>query len=161
MRARKTPVRKHVMCTQISCRRIKIEFGHCDPAQIAYYPNLVAWVDQATHHLFEAVGFAVRDLQADRRLQVPVVGLNVKFLSPATWGEEIEIDTQIARWGSKSFDVHHRIMNVTTGETVAEATETRVCIKLDPNHPKHIQGQVIPDDLRAAFNPCDSVAAKG
>jgi 4-hydroxybenzoyl-CoA thioesterase len=149
------------MRAQTSRRRIKIEFGHCDPAQIAYYPNFVAWVDQATHQLFEAVGFPVRDLQADQRFQVPVVGLNVKFLSPATWGEEIEIDTQIARWGSKSFDVHHRITNVTTGEAVAEATETRVCVKLDPNRPKYIQGQVIPDDLRAAFNPSDGVAAKG
>jgi 4-hydroxybenzoyl-CoA thioesterase len=83
------------MRAQTSRRRIKIEFGHCDPAHIAYYPNLVAWVDQATHQFFEAIGFAVRDLQADRRLQVPVVGLNVEFLSPATWGEEIEIDSQV------------------------------------------------------------------
>jgi hypothetical protein len=70
-----------------------------------------------------------------------------------TWGEEIEIDSQVARLGSKSFDVHYRITNLTTGEAVAEATETRVCIKLDPNRPKHIQGQIIPDDLRSAFNP--------
>jgi acyl-CoA thioesterase FadM len=63
--------------------------------------------------------------------------------------------------GSKSFDVHHRITNVTTGEAVAEATETRVCIRLDPNRPKHIQGQIIPDDLRSAFNTRDGVAVKG
>jgi hypothetical protein len=26
-------------------------------------------------------------------------------------------------------------------------------VKLDPEHPKNILGQVIPDDLRAAFDP--------
>ena len=140
------------MPTQASRRRVKVEFGDCDPAQIAYYPNLIAWVDHSTHHLFEAAGFSLRDLQANRGIQMPIVGLNVRFLSPAAWGDEIDIDSHIARWGSKSFDVHHRITNVATGDVVAEATETRVCVKLDPEHPKKILGQVIPDDLRSAFD---------
>jgi 4-hydroxybenzoyl-CoA thioesterase len=139
------------MPARTSRRRVRVEFGDCDPAQIAYYPNLVAWVDHSTHHLFESAGFPVRDLQASRDIQVPVVGLNVRFLSPATWGDEIDIDSHIARWGAKSFDVQHRITHVATGDTVAEATETRVCVKLDPKQPKKILGQVIPDDLRAAF----------
>jgi 4-hydroxybenzoyl-CoA thioesterase len=139
------------MPTQASRRRVKVEFGDCDPAQIAYYPNLIAWVDHSTHHLFEVAGFPLRDLQANRNIQMPVVGLNVRFISPAAWGDEIDIDSHIARWGSKSLDVHHRITNVATGDAVAEATETRVCVKLDPEHPKKILGQVIPDDLRAAF----------
>jgi 4-hydroxybenzoyl-CoA thioesterase len=139
------------MPTRANRRRVKVEFGDCDPAQIAYYPNLVAWVDHSTHHLFESAGVPLRELQTGRGIQVPVVGLNVKFLNPATWGDEIAIDTRISRWGSKSFDVQHRIMIVATGDAVAEATETRVCVMLDPKQPKKILGQVIPEDLRAAF----------
>jgi 4-hydroxybenzoyl-CoA thioesterase len=141
-----------VMSARANRRRIRVEFGDCDPAQIAYYPNLVAWVDHSTHHLFESAGFPLRDLQVSRGIQVPVVGLNVRFLTPAVWGDEIDIESHIARWGSKSFDVHHRISNVATSDAVAEATETRVCVKLDPKHPKQILGQVIPDDLRAGFD---------
>ena len=137
---------------RVSRRRVKVEFGDCDSAQIAYYPNLIAWVDHSTHHLFESAGFPVRDLQVSRGIQVPVVGLNVRFLSPATWGDEIDIDSHIARWGSKSFDVQHRITNVAAGDAVAEATETRVCVKLDREHPKQIVGLVIPDDLREGFD---------
>jgi 4-hydroxybenzoyl-CoA thioesterase len=140
------------MPAQASRRRFKVEFGDCDPAQIAYYPNLIAWVDHATHHWFGAAGFPLQALQASRGIQVPVVGLNVRFLSPATWGDEIDIDSHVARCGSKSFDVQHRITNVATGDAVAEATETRVCVKLDPKEPKKILAQVIPDDLRAAFD---------
>jgi 4-hydroxybenzoyl-CoA thioesterase len=142
---------------QANRRRVRVEFGDCDPAQIAYYPNLVAWVDHSTHHLFEAAGFPLRDLQARRGIQVPVVGLNVRFLSPATWGDEIDIDSQVARWGSKSFDVHHRITNAGTGDAVAEATETRVCVKRDPDQPKNILGEVIPNDIRAALDHSDVV----
>jgi 4-hydroxybenzoyl-CoA thioesterase len=144
------------MPAQVSRRRVKVEFGDCDPAQIAYYPNLVTWADHSTHHLFEAGGFPLRDLQVNRGIQMPVVGLIVRFLSPAIWGDEIDIDSHIARWGSKSFDVHHRITNAATGAPVAEATETRVCVALDPKHPKKILGQVIPDDLRAGFDQAAS-----
>jgi 4-hydroxybenzoyl-CoA thioesterase len=141
------------MPTRNNRRQIRVEFGDCDPAQIVYYPNLVAWVDHSTHHLFESAGFALRELQASRGIQMPVVGLNVRFLSPATWGDEIDIESHIARLGSKSFDVHHRIANIVTGDAIAEATETRVCVKLDLKDPKRILGQVVPEDLRAAFNP--------
>jgi len=140
------------MNARVNRRRIRVEFGDCDPAQIAYYPNLVAWVDHSTHHLFETLGFPVRNLQVNRGIQIPVVGLNVRFLSPATWGDKIDIDSHVGRSGSKSFDVHHRITNVATGDTVASATETRVCVKFDPSYPNKILGQVIPDDLRMAFD---------
>jgi len=144
------------MPARTSRRRVRVEFGDCDPAQIAYYPNLVAWVDHSAHQLFESAGFPARNLQASRGIQAPVVGLNVRFLSPATWGDEIDTDSQIVRWRSKSFDVHHCITNVATGDA-AEATETRVCVKLDPKHPKKILGQVVPDDLRVAFDRGDAV----
>jgi hypothetical protein len=49
---------------------------------------------------------------------------------------------------------------VTTGDAVAEATETRVCVKLDPSQPKKILGQLIPDDLRAAFNHGDAAPSE-
>jgi 4-hydroxybenzoyl-CoA thioesterase len=149
--------RNSVMPARTSRRRVRVEFGHCDPAQIAYYPNLIAWVDHSTHHLFESAGFPVRGLQASRGIQLPVVGLNVRFLCPLTWDDEIDIDSHIVRFGSKSFDVHHRITNVATGDAVAEATATRVCVQLDPKHPKRIRGQVVPDDLRVALDRDDAV----
>jgi len=132
-------------------RRVRIEFGDCDPAKIAYYPNFVVWVDESTHHLFESVGFIVHDLQENRGLQIPVVDLNMKFFYPAGWGDEIHIESKIDRWGTKSFNVKHRITNARSGELVAEARETRVCVKIDPDHPKELQGLPVPSDIRAAF----------
>lgn len=68
-------------------RRIPIEFGNCDPAQIVYDPNDVVWIDRSTHHLFESVGMPPRDLRSRLGLQMPLVDLNVKFLGPG-WGDE-------------------------------------------------------------------------
>jgi 4-hydroxybenzoyl-CoA thioesterase len=78
--------RNNVMPAQASRRRVKVEFGDCDPAQIAYYPNLIVWVDHSTHHLFEAAGFPLRGLQAGRGIQVPVVGLKRQVSQPGNLG---------------------------------------------------------------------------
>jgi 4-hydroxybenzoyl-CoA thioesterase len=136
---------------RINRRTIRIEFGDCDPAQIVYYPNYVTWIDQSTHHLFEAAGIPLRELQAGLRLQMPIVDLNVKFLGPAAWGDEIEIESSISRWGSKSFDVIHRVVDVATRAAIAEARETRVCVEVDRAEPKKLSGHVIPDKVKKAF----------
>jgi 4-hydroxybenzoyl-CoA thioesterase len=132
-------------------RVIRIEFGNCDPAQIVYYPNYVTWIDQSTHHLFEAVGVPLRELQARLGLQAPIVELNMKFFGPAVWGDEIEIESSIGRWGSKSFDVVHRIADAATKAAIAEARETRVCVEIDPTEPRKLKGQAIPEEVKQAF----------
>jgi 4-hydroxybenzoyl-CoA thioesterase len=141
---------------RVNRRRLRIEFGNCDPARIVYYPNYVVWVDQSTHHLFEAAGVPLRDLQARLGLQIPLVDLNFKFLAPAAWGDDIEIASEIGRWGSKSFDVEHRISNAATGQPVAEARETRVCVALDPADPKRLFSRMIPGEVKAAFTEPDA-----
>ena len=134
-----------------NCRVIRIEFGNCDPAKIVYYPNYVAWIDQSTHHLFEAAGVPLRELQTRLGLHAPIVDLSVKFLGPAAWGDLIEIESSIGRWGSKSFDVVHHISDVATKAAIAEARETRVCAETDPNEPKKLRAQAIPKVVRQAF----------
>jgi 4-hydroxybenzoyl-CoA thioesterase len=135
----------------VNRRVLRIEFGNCDPARIVYYPNYVAWIDQSTHHLFEAAGMPLREMQATLGLQVPIVDLSMKFLGPAGWGDEIEIESSIGRWGSKSFDLAHRITDARTGAAIAEARETRVCVQIDPSEPKKLKGRSIPDEMRRAF----------
>ena len=40
----------------ISRRRIRVDWGHCDPAGIVFYPNYFRWFDQCTSALFESAG---------------------------------------------------------------------------------------------------------
>jgi 4-hydroxybenzoyl-CoA thioesterase len=139
------------MSTPFNRRKVRIEFGNCDPARIIYYPNYVVWIDQSTHHLFESVGLPIRDLQDRLGVQVPLVDLSVQFVKPAGWGDEIEIESKVERWGGKSFDVAHRITNAATGDVLANGRETRVCVRIDPAVPKGLTGCPIPEEMRKAF----------
>ena len=35
---------------------INVAWGHCDPANIVFYPNYFNWFDQSSHLLFDKAG---------------------------------------------------------------------------------------------------------
>jgi 4-hydroxybenzoyl-CoA thioesterase len=135
----------------VNRRTLTIEFGDCDPARIVYYPNYFRWFDQGTHHLFAAAGFALPQLAADRGLSIPLVGAHADFTGPAAWGDRIVVESRVARWGSRAFDIAHVVTHADTGVAIATGGETRVCVALDPADPKGIRGVPMPDDIRAAL----------
>lgn len=132
-------------------RRHMVEFGDCDPAQIVYYPNYFLWFDRSTQKLFAEAGLPLRDLTTRTGVTIPLVGVRSDFTAPATWGDELTIDSRVSRWGTSSFDISHRVTNTATGELIAEATETHVCIRFDPDDPKAITTVPVPDEIRTAL----------
>jgi 4-hydroxybenzoyl-CoA thioesterase len=139
------------MSNRSNRRKVRIEFGNCDPLRIVYYPNYVVWIDQSTHHLFESVGLPLWDMQDKLGVQVPLVDLSIQFSKPAGWGDEIEIESHIERWGSKSFDVAHHITTAATGEALVKARETRVCVHVSSSGSKELMSCPIPEAMRQAF----------
>ena len=130
---------------------LTIEFGDCDPARIVYYPNYFRGFDQGTHHLFAEAGFPLAQLAEQRGLSIPLVGAKADFKGPAAWGEQIIVESRIARWGTRSFDIAHVVTHAKTGAAIADGGETRVCVALDADDPKAIRGVPVPDDIRAAL----------
>ena len=132
-------------------RRHLVEFGDCDPAQIVYYPNYFQWFDRSTQKLFADAGLPLRDLVTRTGVTIPLVGIRSDFTAPATWGDELSIDSGIARWGTSSFDIAHHVINTATGALIAKATETHVCIRFDPDNPKALKAVPIPDEIKTAL----------
>jgi 4-hydroxybenzoyl-CoA thioesterase len=135
----------------VNRRTIAIEFGDCDPARIVYYPNYFRWFDQGTHHLFAEAGFPLPRLAAERGLTIPLVGASAEFKGPAVWGDRIVVESRVTRWGGKSFDIEHLVTHADTGAVIAEGSETRVCVALDPADTKGMRGVAIPEDIKAAL----------
>lgn len=128
--------------------QLTIEFGDCDPAGIVFYPNYFRWMDRATWHYFRALSLADWRQRSDGIFGMPLVDAQARFVAPATYGEDIELDTTIAEWRTKSFVVQHRVRR---GEVLlAEGREVRVFARKHPHDPKRIQAVPPPEDVRAA-----------
>src|SRR5665213_2189389 len=100
-------------------RRIRVEWGHCDPAEIVYYPNYFAWFDACTTHLFESVGLTAKRFFKDFGVRgYPLLEASAKFHVASAFGDEIDTATTVSAWRPKTFTLSHRF---TRGETLLRA----------------------------------------
>ena len=91
--------------------RFTVEFGDCDPAQIVFYPNFLKWMDSAARHLFVAAGVPPwSDLEAQTGIiGTPLVEVSARFVRPATYGDEIAVESWIDEWRAQELrDEAHR-----------------------------------------------------
>lgn len=136
------------MASKINKRTIQIEWGQCDAAGIVFYPRYFEMVDHSTAVLFQAVlGFDKKQLKTHYKGDMPLVGVNGKFLGQLSYGDVIEIESEIGEFRKSSFDVRHRLIK--DGKVCVEAQETRVWIGFDETGA--MKSATIPDEFRQKF----------
>jgi 4-hydroxybenzoyl-CoA thioesterase len=116
----------------VNSRIVRIEWGDCDPAGIVYYPRYFAFFDASTSALIErALGMTKHDyLKAYDFTGHPLVNAHSRFLIPTRFGDDVRIDTTVAKFYRSSFDVQHRLFK--NGTLAVEGFETRVWVQGDP-----------------------------
>lgn len=128
---------------------VEVMFGDCDPAGIVFFPNFSKWMDASSLNFFVNCGVPTwRDLyKTTGIIGTPLLEINTRFISPATYGERLRVQTSIQEWRSKVFIQKHI---VTRGETlICEGTETRAFCIRHPDDPNRIKAIAVPDDIRA------------
>jgi 4-hydroxybenzoyl-CoA thioesterase len=128
-----------------------VEFGDCDPAQIVFYPNFLKWIDSASRHFFVAAGVSSwSEMEAATGIiGTPLVEVSMRFIQPATYGEDIAVESWIDEWRGKSFVMKHIVRR--GDKVLVEGQETRVFARRHPDDPKRIQAVVPPEDIRRRF----------
>jgi 4-hydroxybenzoyl-CoA thioesterase len=139
------------MANLVSRRQFTIEWGHCDPAGIAYNARFFEFFDWGTWVLFEAaLGVKPQDLGGVFGIMgIPLVDAGARFIAPARFGDVVELTSQVSALRRSSFDVAHRLM--VRGALAVEGTETRVWATRDAADPSKIRAQPIPPEVAACF----------
>ena len=83
-------------------------------------------------------------------MAIPMVDTRAKFLLPSRFGEELTVETSIARFGRSSFDVQHRILK--GADLAVECSETRVWARIDPTGAGRLKSQPIPEAVIQALS---------
>ena len=132
-------------------RQLTIEWGHCDPAGIAFNPRFFELFDASSWMLFEAaLGVKQQDLAAAYGIVgIALVDAKANFLKPAKFGDKVEIVSRVAEFRRSSFDVEHTLS--VGSEVAVEATETRVWAVRDKTDADKIKTAAIPKDVIARF----------
>jgi 4-hydroxybenzoyl-CoA thioesterase len=131
--------------------QVTVEWGHCDPAGIVYFPNYFTYFDASTNALFlRALGCNKFEmLKRYGIVGIPLVDVGARFIVPSTFGDVVTIESRVAEVRRSSFRMLHRLLK---GDTLAvEGTETRVWVGRDPGNPDKLKGMPIPAEVVATL----------
>lgn len=121
-----------------------LRFGDCDPAGIAYFPFYFHFLNGVHEEWWTRLGFPWRLLIQERRIGLPTVQLDSKFLAPGFMGDTMTFVLEVSHLGSRSMTLEFDVFRDET--KLWKATQTIVATSLDTH--KSIPW---PEDMLAAL----------
>jgi acyl-CoA thioester hydrolase len=120
---------------------VRIRYGECDMQKVVFNANYLVYIDDATDTWFrealgpfEATGF---DFMVKR--------ISIEWQSAARFGEVLDLDLEVTRWGTSSFDVG--VVGTAGDRPVLSASLVYVS-----TIPGQATARPVPDDVRAALS---------
>ncbi len=105
----------------IYTREIRIEFNHCDPAGIVFYPRYFEMTNSVAENFFREVAGQSYAAMMDAFQGVPTARLEADFHAPSRLGEVLDWRMEVTRLGGTS---------IAATMTAWGAGEKRVTVRL-------------------------------
>jgi 4-hydroxybenzoyl-CoA thioesterase len=88
-------------------RIIQIEFNHCDPAGIVFYPRYFEMTNSVVENFFaDEVGRSFAHMHTDGRHNgVPTVHIEADFIAPSRLGDKVAFTLVVRKLGGSSVGV--------------------------------------------------------
>ncbi|MDR0809311.1 MAG: acyl-CoA thioesterase [Gemmobacter sp.] len=87
-------------------RVIQIEFNHCDPAGIVFYPRYFEMTNSVVENFFaDVAGRSFARMHLEGKGGVPTVRLEANFLAPSRLGDKVIFGLELKRIGGSSLSL--------------------------------------------------------
>ena len=119
----------------------RVEFADTDMGGILHFASFFRYVEEAEHAFLRTRGLSVVQPHENGFLSWPRVSAQCDYLSPARFGDVLNIRVEVSRIGSKSITYE---FHITLGETeIANARIVAVCCEFETKK-SPIRSTVIP-----------------
>ena len=83
-----------------------VEFNHCDPAGIVFYPRYFEMISATIERFFaDRLDFGWHDLGLADGIGTPMGNINIDFINPSRLGETLDFELSVLRRGRSSVTV--------------------------------------------------------
>jgi acyl-CoA thioesterase FadM len=121
---------------------IRVRWGDCDPAAIAYTPNIPAWALEAIEAWWEHVaGIDWYHINIDRNIGTPFVHMSLDFKAPVTPRHILECEVTLANSGRSS--VKHWVRGYQNGALCFEGHFVSVFINAKEMKPRRPPADIL------------------
>lgn len=123
---------------------LRVRYAECDAQGVVFNPNYLAYYDIAMTELLRASGLDYHGM-VEGGVDMVAAESSLRFLGPARFDDELELEIGVTRLGATALGTHLRITN--GGEPVVDADMRYVFIEAatKAKHP-------IPEHVRTALS---------
>lgn len=105
----------------------KVQYYETDKMGVTHHSNYLRWMEESRVDYLAKIGLPFSQMEA-RGIVSPVVSLDIKYKSPCTFEDEIEIETTVKNYTGIRLMFSYVMKKIATGETVVEANSTHCFI---------------------------------
>lgn len=128
--------------------QVRVTYSDTDKMGIIYYANYFKLFELGRTELMRSLGVRYRDLEADRKLFLPVVDASCQYLGPSRYDDLLVVRTWLARLGPASVSFHYEILDRDSADRVVACGLTRHAVVNERWQPVRV-----PEDLRRLLEP--------
>lgn len=123
-----------------SIREIEVRYSETDQMGVVYHSNYLVWMEIGRTNFLKDVGFDMMDFEKDGYL-FPVYSMDIKFLSPARYGEKIIVETEVYKCTKIKTIYKQTILN-DRDEVKVSAFVTIVCVDKEKFSPVRMDSKL-------------------
>ncbi|MBI2689538.1 MAG: acyl-CoA thioesterase [Acidobacteria bacterium] len=100
--------------------RIRVRYAETDQMGVVYHANYIVWMEVGRVEFCRASGLSYREMEQDGALHLAVIEANCRYIAPARYDDEIDIETRIEKATTRGVHFVYLMRNVMTAQKVAE-----------------------------------------
>lgn len=129
-----------------------VRWAETDAAGIVFFANFYTWMDEATTHLFETIGYPLPQLYEREKIAIPLLETKCQHKIPLRFGDKVTVLSVITEVRDKVFKINHTFYK--DGELVAKGYLIRAWASFANEKPKAVS---IPKEVREAIQSVASI----
>ena len=111
-------------------RRVPVEFNHCDPAGIVFYPRYFEMLNSTIENFFaDVLAYSFARIHVEENCAVPTAHIDASFRAPSRLGEVLDFALEIEEVGRSSVRLVQRVS--AGGQDRLECVSTLVWVGRD------------------------------
>ena len=91
--------------------KIRVRYSETDQMSYVYYGNYAQYYEVGRVEMIRSLGLTYRDLEEKYGVLMPVMSMNIRYVRPAFYDEELKISTSVKKIPEDYIDFHVEIHN--------------------------------------------------
>lgn len=86
----------------------KVQYYETDKMQCTHHSNYVRWMEEARVNFLDEIGYSYIRMEKENIIS-PVVGINLQFKKPTTFGDTVEIEVTLKSFSAVKIEFEYKM----------------------------------------------------